>query len=891
MTTSEIQQAATDYINAGFSVIPVLASKKSKGSWKEFQDHRLPLEDIQKKFNGSTHMAVIGGAVSGNLEILDIDDATIHEELFGMVKLKHKAILDKLVFTKTPRGFGIIYRCVSEVDSSLKLAMTHTEVEEAGIYTWNNRSDVEAVEVDGKFYIQACRAETRGRGGYSLVAPTPGYEVLEGSFEGLEPISAAERKSILDLARTYDERPVQFSSSVTKSTAYKPGKKKIPYPGDVFAAAANYPEMLEDHGWQKIGNIKGGTTWRRPGGTPKKISATLYEDGNLMVFSTNCQPLEAEKQYNAFAFYTAVEHGGNFSDSTKAVAEAGYVPSLSVDELKEILENNPDEIDSAYKRSGLTEADISQVVLDLGLEVPAGKGAGRRGILYDQLELSRVVTEMDLALSEVEGRWGYYWYADRIGYVTPGNTFTAYNVDNLELRAEDSFYTEQYGKKSRLEGIRAPAHCLTKLLTYPDTTAPKIKGFAKHPVLIDGEIAGLVDGFEKGVMFKDCTGFKVDERGYVECYNRIVELFCKDILFLDRVRGPALFVSMMLTAVARLGIEGGCPGYFITANEPGTGKSTMFEFVSRVVYGELVESVDWGTDSVERRKEIIANLREGQECFLFENIEQGEEIKSPILAQAITAGKFKARVMGKGEMVYVPAQSLFVFVGNNLTMSTELSRRLMTIELMAQTENPARRKVDIKNPTQYCIENRNEAMGCLLKMLKESVDMEDKLDQSSGFDFWDKMVRNPIFSEVQVDILHGFDESAASSEETASIGELIHSLRGVFGVGVENKFYTKDVFLAIADEFRLEDDEKRLAGEIRKGVEEECRQLRDGMILVNGRAADSLKSAGLVLVKLTNRISDEYRFVRNKTKSRTPVAHWIEFMEVLEVLDEGDGEG
>ena len=157
--------------------------------------------------------------------------------------------------------------------------------------------------------------------------------------------------------------------------------------------------------------------------------------------------------------------------------------------------------------------------------------------------------------------------------------------------------------------------------------------------------------------------------------------------------------------------------------------------------------------------------------------------------------------------------------------------------------------------------------------------MEEKIGRGSGFSFWDKVIRNPIVAEIGVDVTEGFEASAMGSSETASVGMLIGQLADVFGVGGTNQFATKDVFLAIADEHRLAPDEKIDADELRKGVENQCRELRDTMIMINGRAALSLKSAGHVLSSLANRISGNMKFVRHQTRSKCPIKHWIENIE------------
>jgi len=877
--TSEIQEAARNYINAGMSVIPVTAKKKSIGPWRQFQNEILPVEDVTKKFNGSKNIAIICGEVSQGLECLDIDDVEVREDLVGMIKIKHKNILDRLVFSKTPRGYGVVYRCEENIEGNQKLAMSYDAVDGPGAYDWNGRADLEAFEVDGKWFVSACKLETRGSGGYFLSAPSPGYEVLEGDMLNLQPISAEDRDSILNIARGFDSSPKEPTVGVTKKP--RDERLKILYPSDVYNAAVDYPELLIDNGWQKIGNVKGGSTWRRPNGTAKKISATLYDDGMLMVFSTNALPLKAEKQYSAANFYCEMNCGGDFKAATKEWANAGYTPEMTEEEVREVLEDNPDELDNAYRRSGLGEAAISAIAIDLGLTVPVGKGAGRIEIFYDKTELNRVVDEMDHAVATVDGKWGYYKFMTVLGMVDNDNSFRSYKKTNFEQRCEQSFYMTSYvkrGKKSELERIKAPPHCIEMLMDYPDMSAKEIRGFAAHPVLMNDKIIGLQDGFEDGIMFKGCNGFKIDDRSFLDCYNRVVELFCGDMLFVDADLGPALFVSMMMTAVARLGLDGGCPGYLVTANSPGTGKSTLFEIVSRVVYGKLFPSVRWKESVEEMGKELVSYLRRGKECMLYDNIQQKKAIGNEDLAQLITAGCFEGRILGLSEEITVDARAMFVFIGNDIKLSSELTRRVMSVELRAERDNPERRPVKIKRISQYCDDNRNEAMGCILKMLQEGVKMEDKLDHSSGLEFWDKVVRNPIVSEVGIDISRGFDISATNSEENQSVKSIVHLLAAVFGVGVHQAFYTRDVYLAITDNIR--DDEIKRAGEIRKDNEEACRELRDALLDINQRAAMTTQSTGNAMKTLSDyQISGDLRFVRHITKSNQSKRHWIEAIE------------
>lgn len=882
---TEVQQTAKTLLESGFSVIPVRSdgSKKPLGGWKLRQSERMPIDEVTSHFNGKTSIAIITGKVSDNLISIDVDDPSCWEPFTAMISAMHPSLSS--VYCKSPRGYCIFLRCDIDIDPSQKLAMDWVTVDGPGLYDWIGRGELQAKEVNGQWVVSGARIESRGEAAYQLVAPSEGYEILHGEFTGLGKCTDLELDSLLALARTFDRRPLEARGGVVGGLGASLGKKEkqlrhIDYPGDVYNKQCDYEELLTSYGWTVYKKMTSGAVhYCRPGktGVQKKESATLHPDGRLHVYTANAAPLEPEKQYTAYAFYTLMEHDGDFSASTKALLDMGFIVDMEESELRDILEENPSELDRAYKYSGFGENVVTQIAMDLNLPIPEGKEAGRIEVIYDMVELNRVVRECDDAMNKVKGKWGYFNFMGRLGYVDDANQFASYDVDSMEMRAEQSLYCSQWksskGEKAKLERVRLPIHILRKLLVFPDSKAQPITGFSSHPVFDGEKVWGLNAGLENGIVFSQ-GGWSIDPRPFKECYDRIVSLFCGDILFRDRKLGEALFVSMMMTAMCRLGMDGGCPGYFVTANEPGTGKSTMFEMISRTVYGKLTESVDWGSDRVERRKEIIAQLMCGIECFLFDNIEQGTAVESPILAQALTSGSFKARILGKSEMSRIDARSLFVFIGNNLNMSTELSRRLMTIELTATTENPAERRVAIPNIEKWCDQHRVEAIGCLLKMLTEGAKMEDAIKKGTGFSFWDGFVRNPILMEVGVDISTGFAVSREASEEAGGVGTIIYLLSEVFGI--EQNFTTRDVFFAIADERALlTDTDKREAGEIRRGVEDQCRQLRDEMINYNGNSINSMKSLGKVISALADRVVGDLTFVRHRTKAKTPIKHWI----------------
>lgn len=887
--SQETREAAKFYLENGYSVLPVKMDKKPAiPTWRHLEKTRTKVEDVKNKFNGAPCIGIIGGAISGNLEVLDVDDIGLKDRLFNGIKAMFPELLGRLIFTQTPRGYGIIYRCEGKVSGSLKLAKAKVPVEGLGPHIWNGRKSSTGdgylgEEIDGEWYITPTALETRGEGAYSLIAPSPGYSVLEGSFENLEPISKSDREGILSFAKSFTKAEIIKKDRTTVQKS----QYSITRPGDVYNEGEYVRELLETEGWTYQGDSDDGQIFSRPGKS-SGTSGVIYDDtGNFHNFSSSAPKIGDDVSprdttgvtYSPFTLLVRLKHGGDYKAATKELIEAGLDTSMTEAEVRNVLEHNPEQkqIDYAIAYSGLDKEVLEGIVTDLGIE--SKHPINRVKIKYSPLELNSAVRDADAGMVDVVGKWGYVKFAEQLGYISGVNGFIRYTKNILELRMEHSVYfmTKKLVKKEWEDvQVAAPDKVVMSLIDYPDSTAPVIRGFSSHPVMEQsGEIIGLQDGLENGISFRGCDGFSVGKETFSECYNRVVELTCKDVLFEDPEVGEALFVSMLMTGICRLGIKKGAPGYFVTANEPGTGKSTIVDMAAALVYGQEVPSIDWHLDTSERKKELTAAFMEGNECILYDNISQGVEVSDSSIAQALSSGNYKGRILGRSEFVNTPAHNLFLFVGNNINMSIELARRLLTIRLIAPMESPANRVVSESNPVGVVKENRVELVGCILRMLQLGVGMENKIEKNSGMGtFWDKMVRNPLLVEQGVDIMQGFDASAAGSTERSDIEVAIESLRMIYTDknGDPIPFKAKDVFIGISSE-EVRDFVDLELGEGANKTREVAElgfksDLREAMIGINGLSATNTKSLGRALSTLIDRVVGDYVLRRCQVRRR-----------------------
>lgn len=96
---------AKKYRDAGLSIVPIRAdgSKASTVRWTEFQK-RLPSDDELGRWflADSVGLAIVYGAVSGNAELLDLDDERIAADFCEALEAVAPGLLGKLPRSRRP---------------------------------------------------------------------------------------------------------------------------------------------------------------------------------------------------------------------------------------------------------------------------------------------------------------------------------------------------------------------------------------------------------------------------------------------------------------------------------------------------------------------------------------------------------------------------------------------------------------------------------------------------------------------------------------------------------------------------------------------------------------------------------------------------------------------
>jgi len=188
----DYSKIALDYFNKGLSVIPVDKKKLPIGTWKKnTQELCIPSES----FKNCDGIGLVCGNVSGGIEVIDVDekyslDGNLFKKYKQLIFDFDKDLLKKLTVQKTENnGYHLIYKCAT-IDGNKKLANRYTTEAE------KSENPKEKIKV---------LIETRGSNGYIKIAPSPKYEIVYGSLEYINEISALERETLLICARTLNE--------------------------------------------------------------------------------------------------------------------------------------------------------------------------------------------------------------------------------------------------------------------------------------------------------------------------------------------------------------------------------------------------------------------------------------------------------------------------------------------------------------------------------------------------------------------------------------------------------------------------------------------------------------------------------------------------------------
>lgn len=337
-TTNDVLATAIEGHAADICVIPARAdgSKRPVGaSWERWQSERPSLDQIHRWFdNGHPGIGIVCGDISGNLEMLELEGVAVAGGVgLEVTRLAREMgvghIIERLrtgYFERTPSdGVHWIYRVDgSPVPGNTKLARRNATAAEL------------VTNPDDKIKTLI---ETRGEGGFTIIAPSHGtthptgrpWKLGGGSLTTIPTLTTEDRDQLHAVCRKFDTlqlekitvKPVAAGKRITpQAFTGHVGESWIDTVAEHLAATVTWDQLLSRYGWRYLRQDRHGSDLYCRPGKDDGVGGWIKND-RLNVFSTST-PLDADERttHDRIEAIAAYEHAGDRTAAARAVAEA-----------------------------------------------------------------------------------------------------------------------------------------------------------------------------------------------------------------------------------------------------------------------------------------------------------------------------------------------------------------------------------------------------------------------------------------------------------------------------------------------------------------------------------------------------------------------------------------
>ena len=317
----------SDLINAGLSIWPMNKDKTPvtfKNPYYTWDNAKTKHHTDYKYFNTAYGVAIVCGAISKNIICIDIDckyDLTgaLFDTLSGMIA---EHIYQRFTVQQTPSGgYHYWFLVDGEVPASGKLAMRPGTQQELYEYNVKAQASGQKIKTDPNKHPKTL-IEIKGTGGYALCEPTPNYILIQGSFTELKTLSSEELEIVLNTCK-------EFNLVIEEKHEIKP-RQKTDYvsqndiePWDDFNNRHTALEILEQYGWKEGKHVPRGIEVVHFS-TDKSKSGLVNKTNTAVFIHSQSTCLPDNKWLTPYAIYVFNEHNGDFAAAAKELLKKGY---------------------------------------------------------------------------------------------------------------------------------------------------------------------------------------------------------------------------------------------------------------------------------------------------------------------------------------------------------------------------------------------------------------------------------------------------------------------------------------------------------------------------------------------------------------------------------------
>jgi hypothetical protein len=223
----------------------------------------------------------------------------------------------------------------------------------------------------------------------------------------------------------------------------------------------------------------------------------------------------------------------------------------------------------------------------------------------------------------------------------------------------------------------------------------------------------------------------------VEAARATIEDLFAEFGFSDSGRSKAVAVAAMVTLFARglLPPSALVPAFFYVANAPGAGKTLCAACAAVPVLGHA-HHLPLPTREEEVEKLLLAAVMESQSLLFFDNVKRHANLGS--LEAFITSAHWTGRVLSVSRTFSGRNTTTVFLTGNGATVSPDLRRRSLFVELFSDCPRPEERTFKRRLNEAVLLERRSEILGALWTLVQswDSAGRPGCSRSLAGFDEW-----------------------------------------------------------------------------------------------------------------------------------------------------------
>ncbi|WP_202920858.1 DUF3854 domain-containing protein [Urbifossiella limnaea] len=208
----------------------------------------------------------------------------------------------------------------------------------------------------------------------------------------------------------------------------------------------------------------------------------------------------------------------------------------------------------------------------------------------------------------------------------------------------------------------------------------------------------------------------------------------------------AAWFAGLLTPLAWFAFDGPAPLLLIDGNTRGCGKGLLADVIALIVTGRRFPVMSYTADKEELRKKITSLAMEGERLVLLDNL--AGAVGNDVLDMALTADRWKDRVLGVNKVFDGPLNVAWYATGNNVQLHADTSRRCSHCRIETQHERPELRDdVKYKDLRAHVREYRGPLLSAALTILRgwfAAGTPRHNLAPWGSFEGWSGVVREAV---------------------------------------------------------------------------------------------------------------------------------------------------